>query len=115
MDIVKHIIKEEIIRKQMYDNHECTALELEGRSFNEKILKLADRIEELEGWNQGLNTVNEKLLDRAKRAEAQLDKVRPYIRHKPDCNKMAIEREYEAHCDCGLTELQAALNGESDE
>ena len=48
MDIIKHIIYEERTRKQMYDNHECTALELEGRSFNEKILKLADRIEELQ-------------------------------------------------------------------
>lgn len=37
-----------------------------------------------------------------KTAEAQLEAVRPYIRHKPDCNKMAVDREYEAHCDCGL-------------
>lgn len=48
INIIKHIIYEERIRKQMYNNHECTALELEGRCFNEKILKLADRIAELE-------------------------------------------------------------------
>ena len=34
------------------------------------------RIAELEKWNQGLNTVNEKLLDRAKRAENKLDAVK---------------------------------------
>lgn len=48
MYIIKHIIREERGRKQMYDTHECTALELEGRSFNEKILKLADCIAELQ-------------------------------------------------------------------
>ena len=81
MDIVKHIIKEERIRKQMYDNHECTALELEGRSFNENILKLADRIEEL---------------------EAQLEAVRPYLRH----NTVEVHCDYMKHsdspCTCGL-------------
>ena len=34
--------------------------------------KAQQRIAELKKWNQGLNSVNEKLLDRAKRAEAQL-------------------------------------------
>lgn len=52
INIIKHIIYEERIRKQMYNNHECTALELEGRCFNEKILKLADRIAELEAENE---------------------------------------------------------------
>ena len=32
----------------MYDGHECTALEVEGRAFNEKILALADHITALE-------------------------------------------------------------------
>jgi len=89
MDIIKHIIHEERIRKQMYDNHECTALELEGRSFNEKILKLADRIEELEAQLIGaikqheadVKELNERLLtissERGKRValQAQVESV----------------------------------------
>ena len=47
-----------------------------------------------------------ELLDQNTELEAQLDAVKPYIRHKPDCNKMAVERTYDALCDCGL---EAAL------
>ena len=46
------------------------------KDLNWRNLQQEKRIKELEGWNQGLNTVNEKLLDRAKRAEKQLEKVR---------------------------------------
>jgi len=40
--------------------------------------------------------------DHITKLQARLDAVKPYIRHKPDCNKMAVKRIYDAHCDCGL-------------
>lgn len=44
--------------------------------------------------------------------EAKLDAVRPYLQHKHRCIR---QTKLNYACDCELAELQAALNGESDE
>jgi len=73
----------------MYDNHECTALEVEARAFNEKILALADRIKELEAQSEArlrmIHEVNGCVCRREGKLEelqAQLDRVRELPRYK---------------------------------
>ena len=35
----------------------------------------------------------------------RLKNLKAYIAHKPNCNKLAVKRMYDAHCDCGLETL----------
>ena len=103
MDIVKHIIREGKIRKQMYDNHECTALEVEARSFNEKILALGKRITELEDEVTRLKIVekgSEAEIAHADKRIEQLEKVRIVAFSDADLPAYLIKR------------IQAILEGE---
>ena len=57
---IRHILSEARIRQQMYANHECTALEVEARTANEKIILLGMHIQLLE--------------DKAKELQSQVDR-----------------------------------------
>ena len=53
--------------------------------------------------------------DDYKQLEAQVERVRPYLFHTPDCD-MSIAHDLRGTaphgCNCGLIEFQAALKGE---
>ena len=139
--ILKAVLNKVAVWKQMYSDHDPTADEINDRNWLNMCVVLSDRIKELEAklnlqdsvvrdvearfkyaeaqleLEAEIESINHDSLymERAETAEAQLDKVSPYIQHKPDCeiddNAWYVDHDhqYACHCTCGL---QQALENE---
>lgn len=76
-----------------------------GVDDDDALNRAADRIEELEAQLAEAKTsvpvmAFNDLIDRNIKLEAQLEAVRPYLRHKYTCPYQLMGEKY--NCDCGL-------------
>jgi len=70
-----------------------------------------ERLEELEAEVYDATVLEHNLKSILKIKEAQLDEVRPYIQHTPNCPVNVIHYAFAPVCDCGL---QAILENDDE-
>ena len=83
----------------------------QANSIYARYASLKDRIAELESQlaekpqaliDIGADDINEHLIKRAERAEAQLADQKPYLKHKASCVMQSVISADQIRCTCGL-------------
>jgi hypothetical protein len=77
----------------------------------QKIEAFCDHIDELQAKLEAADIENHTKHMKIWRLEATIERMKPYMRHKPTCNTHVPYTEDDGllPCDCGLAELQDEL------
>ena len=60
------------------------------------------RIIDLKAKLKTSNEIRELNLRDCRKLQDTIERMKPYIRHKLDCNTTELERTYDGLCDCGV-------------
>ena len=63
------------------------------------------------GWDISAYPIPEKLLQRESTLLSLVERARPYMKHKDDCEQMTSRDGVDADCTCKLDELLKEMGG----